>query len=203
MKITTFLYNLHLLLLCNILSSIMKPHDVVSCSPTTPLRVNLAPDYINKSCDTTLYPKLCNKTLSKYAERVDSSPKLLAMTALAATFNATQATSKVLRNLRRSRAVKPGESAALMECVEVVGDAVYELHRAMNELNHSRRGPEFYRQMDDVQTWVSAALTDDDTCMDDFTTVGRIRILVRGFVVTVARLTSIALTFINDYAAAV
>lgn len=202
MKITTFLYNLNLILLCNILSLSMKPHDVVSCSPTKPLWVNPTPDYINKSCETTLYPELCNKTLSKYAERINSSPKQLAMTALAATFNATQTTSKILRNLRRSRAVKPGESAALMECVEVVGDAVYELQRGMNKLNQSsRRGPEFYRQMDDVQTWVSAALTDDDTCMDDFTTVGRIRILVRGYVVTIARLTSIALTFINDYAA--
>ncbi|VVA93676.1 unnamed protein product [Arabis nemorensis] len=53
----------------------------------------------------------------------------------------------------------------------------------------------------DVQTWVSTALTDDDTCMDGF---GRARTvvkdLVRQHVVKVARLTSNALALINMYA---
>ncbi|KAH6822155.1 hypothetical protein C2S53_002030 [Perilla frutescens var. hirtella] len=178
----------------------MTTHNA-SCSPIRPLWINPTSVYINKSCETTLYPKLCSKTLSKYAEKINSSPKILAMTALAATFNATQLTSKILRNLTRSRALKPGESVALLECVEEVSDAAYELQKSMKELKEARKGPEFYRQMDDVQTWVSAALTDDDTCMDDFTTVGRVRILARGFVLTIARLTSISLTFINNYAA--
>lgn len=97
--------------------------------------------------------------------------------------------------------MKPGEIAVLIECVEEVSDAAYELQKSMKELNQARKGPEFYRQIDDVQTWVSAALTYDDTCMDDFTAVGRVKIFVRGFVLTIARLTSISLTFIDKYAA--
>jgi len=60
--------------------------------------------------------------------------------------------------------------------------------------------------MSDVQTWVSAALTDESTCMDGFeesemsidgtNTKSR----VRGLVVQVAQLTSNALALINQLA---
>lgn len=104
--------------------------------------------------------------------------------------------------MSRNRALKRGEKAALIECVEEVGDAVYELRKSLKELNHTRKGrPSFGLRINDVQTWVSAALTDDDTCMDDFTTQGKVKILVRRMVLTVAHLSSIALSFINNYAA--
>ncbi|XP_047953543.1 pectinesterase inhibitor 10-like [Salvia hispanica] len=158
--------------------------------PTTSCSAHPASIYVTNSCKTTLYPRLCNKALTKHAGKIKGSPKLLAMTALIATYNATQTTSKVLRELRRAS-----------ECVEMVGDAVYELHQSIKRLDQSRKGSrQFFGQMDDVQTWVSAALTDDDTCMDDFKAVGRRQVLARGFVYTVARLTSISLTFINNYA---
>ncbi|XP_057811361.1 pectinesterase inhibitor 10-like [Salvia miltiorrhiza] len=177
-KAARFLLHQSLILLC-ILHSI--------CA--NPAYVN----YVSKSCKTTQYPKLCIKTLSKHAGEIKSSPKRLAVTALVSTFNATQTTSKVLREL-------PGGGPVVSECVEVVSDAVYELRRSLKRLNQSRKGTQFSLQINDVQTWVSAALTDDDTCLDDFTAKGRSRILARGFVLTVARLTSIALTFINKYA---
>ncbi|KAI3468892.1 hypothetical protein Pfo_025555 [Paulownia fortunei] len=174
----------------------------VSCLAMRPTTTkNLTSEYIKKSCETTLYPKLCNKSLAKYATKIKTSPKLLASTALLVTFNTTQSTSKILRILSRNRALKPSETAALLECVEEVSDSVYELQKSMKELNHSRKGQEFELQMNDVQTWVSAALTDDVTCMDDFTTRGKMKILVRGLVLRIARLTSIALAFINNYAA--
>ncbi|KAL0324428.1 UNVERIFIED_CONTAM: Pectinesterase inhibitor 10 [Sesamum calycinum] len=143
------------------------------------------------------------RSLANYATKIKTSPKLLATTALLVTFNATRSTSKRLRELSVNRALKlkPGEIQALLECVEEVNDSVYELRKSIKELNDSRKGPEFELRMSDVQTWVSAALTDDDTCMDDFTTRGRVRVLVRRLVVRIARLTSIALAFINNYAA--
>lgn len=162
----------------------------VSCSSNRERSPNFI--HVSKSCNTTLYPKLCIKTLAKFAEKIKSSPKALAMTALVSTFNATRTTSKVLR--------KMGQSPAVIECVEVVSDALYELQRSVERLGQSRKGPEFFLQIDDVQTWVSAALTDDDTCIDDFTARRRTEVLARGFVLTIARLASISLTFINKYA---
>ncbi|XP_075504348.1 pectinesterase inhibitor 10-like [Primulina tabacum] len=95
---------------------------------------------------------------------------------------------------------KPGEVASLLECVEVVGDSVYELHRSLRRLNHTETGYNFVLQMNDVQTWVSAALTDDDTCIDDFNVNGKMKIVVRGLILRIARLASVALAFINSYA---
>lgn len=170
-----------------------------SCLPikTSPLA------YIKRSCDKTLYPNLCFGTLSKYATKIGTSPKLLASTALQVTFNNTRSVRATLQKLSRTRGLRPGETAELIECVDVVSDSVYQLQRSINRLDYSTKGPEFVNQMSDVQTWASAALTDDDTCMDDFTTTGKMRSLVRGLIVRVASFTSISLAFINDYAAAV
>lgn len=106
--------------------------------------------------------------------------------------------------MSRNRDLSRGEKAALIECVEEVGDAVYEIRKSLKELNHTRKGQtNFDLKINDIQTWVSAALTDDDTCMDDFTTQGKVKMFVRRLVLTVAHMSSIALTFINNYAALV
>lgn len=95
---------------------------------------------------------------------------------------------------------KPGEVALLLECVEEVDDSVYELYRSLSRLNHIERGYNLVVQMNDVQTWVSAALTDDDTCINDFNVNGKMKIVIRGLILRIARLASVALAFINSYA---
>jgi pectinesterase inhibitor-like protein len=57
--------------------------------------------------------------------------------------------------------------------------------------------------IDDVQTWVSAALTDESTCSDGFAgnaMNGNLKTAVRGRIVNIAQLTSNALALINNYA---
>lgn len=72
--------------------------------------------------------------------------------------------------------------------------------RELNSINY-KDSSKFEMVMSDVETWVSAALTDDDTCLDGF---GRaktvVKDLVRQHVVKVVRLTSNALALINMYA---
>jgi pectinesterase inhibitor-like protein len=58
--------------------------------------------------------------------------------------------------------------------------------------------------MSDLQTWVSAALTDENTCTEGFQEInatGNIKTIVRGKIVQVAQLTSNALALINKLAA--
>lgn len=55
-----------------------------------------------------------------------------------------------------------------------------------------------------METWVSAALTDETTCMDGFAGKGmdgKIKESVRAQVVAVARVTSNALALVNNFAA--
>lgn len=92
----------------------------------------------------------------------------------------------------------------MKDCVEVLGDSVDELRRSIGEMGHLRTSS-FQLTMSDVQTWVSAALTDENTCTDGFqetasATGADFKTAVRGRVVEVAQLTSNALALINQLA---
>nr|GEU91433.1 retrovirus-related Pol polyprotein from transposon TNT 1-94 [Tanacetum cinerariifolium] len=54
--------------------------------------------------------------------------------------------------------------------------------------------------MSDVQTWVSSAMTDEDTCSEGFANDKKMEGVVRGKLVNVVHLTSNALALINNYA---
>ena len=97
--------------------------------------------------------------------------------------------------------LKPREVAAMRDCVEELSDSVDELRKSIGEM--SQLGvSNFGVTMSDVQTWVSAALTDDSTCTDGFEGInnGNLKSTVRSRIVHVAQLTSNALAFINQLA---
>ncbi|TYJ97078.1 21 kDa protein-like [Cucumis melo var. makuwa] len=65
------------------------------------------------------------------------------------------------------------------------------------------RGSNFDLAMSNVQTWVSAALTDETTCSEGFkgkTVKGGVKAAVRSRIVNIAQLTSNALSLINRIA---
>lgn len=99
--------------------------------------------------------------------------------------------------------MKPREAAAMRDCVEELSDSVDELRRSIDEMGRLRT-LNFELTMSDVQTWVSAALTDESTCTDGFqensATDGDVKAIVRGRIVQVAQLTSNALALINQLA---
>ena len=92
----------------------------------------------------------------------------------------------------------------MSDCVEQVGDSVDEIQRSLKEMEQPGGGGlNFASLMNDVETWVSAALTDDDTCMDAFAglaTDGKVHRIVRRRILHVAQMTSNALALINIYA---
>lgn len=161
-------------------------------------------EFIKASCNTTLYPQLCYKSLSEFAEKIHASPKLLANTSISVTLKEAESTFITMKNMSRYKGLTVGERAALRDCVEVTDDSVYELQRSMDQMDHMDDGStQFAFEISNVQTWVSAALTDYSTCMDGFYNVneGYVKAKVCKYAVNVSQLTSIALTFINRYAA--
>lgn len=98
--------------------------------------------------------------------------------------------------------MEPRVAAAMADCIEVIGDSVDELQQSLGELGHISRS-NISLTMSDVQTWVSAALTDEDTCMDGFAgnnMNGYAKTMARKRIIKVAHLTSNALALINNYA---
>ena len=88
----------------------------------------------------------------------------------------------------------------MKDCIELLSDTVYELKRSLDEM--SRPGSKDFRLvMSDIQTWVSSALTDEDTCSEGFVNDPKMKRVVRGKIVNVAHLASNALALINRLAA--
>lgn len=90
--------------------------------------------------------------------------------------------------------------AALADCIECFGDAVEELHSSLRELQRLENGT-FEYQMGNVETWVSAALTNEDTCLDGFGGYkGKVVGEVRAKVLNATYFTSNALALVNNLA---
>ena len=159
-------------------------------------------EFIKTSCGATTYPDLCFTTFSSYASEIQASPKILAGKSLFLTLNTTRSASEILTKLSERQGLKPREVAALKDCVEEISDSVDELKRSIGEMDETR-GKSFAFRMSDIETWVSAALTNEDTCMDDFSENamdGDVKATVRRVIGKVAHMTSFTLTFVNRYA---
>ncbi|XP_020599400.1 21 kDa protein-like [Phalaenopsis equestris] len=88
----------------------------------------------------------------------------------------------------------------MSDCMENLGDSIGQLKDSLSEMSNMRDGKDLGYKINSIQTWVSAALTDDDSCMDGFggkSMDGSVKTAVRGRVVNVAHLTSNALAILN------
>uniref|UniRef100_A0A7N0U1A7 Pectinesterase inhibitor domain-containing protein n=1 Tax=Kalanchoe fedtschenkoi TaxID=63787 RepID=A0A7N0U1A7_KALFE len=161
-------------------------------------------EYIKTSCNGTLYPYLCYKSLYAYAARIHASPRQLAHTALLVALREARSTSKLMTRLAHSHNLKPHEAAAIKDCVEEVSDSIDEMKNSVGELQQINSTSDFTMQISDVQTWVSAALTYEDTCMDGFeeTSVQKsdVKFIARKHILKIAHLTSNALALVNRFA---
>ncbi|KAF8106140.1 hypothetical protein N665_0147s0092 [Sinapis alba] len=163
-------------------------------------------DFIRSSCNATLYPDVCFTSLSGYASAVQDNPARLAKLAIGVSLSRAKHTMSYLSKLS-SHASSASASPAVHDCVSNVGDAVEQMHgslQQLREMNHRRPGaPAFRFQMSNVQTWMSAALTDEETCTDGITEEmeeGETKTAICERVADVKRFTSNALALVNTYA---
>lgn len=171
----------------------------VAGSTATPSKVTRrqagAGDFIRLSCGATRYPSLCVQSLQVFAPSIKRSPRQLATTALAVSVSRARAAAGYVGRLAHGR-----DAAAAKDCVENMGDSIDRLSQSMRELGRAGSG-RFDWHMSNVQTWVSAALTDETTCLDGFAGVrDPVRAGVRTRLVNAARVTSNALALVNRYA---
>ncbi|KAJ8552783.1 hypothetical protein K7X08_020176 [Anisodus acutangulus] len=155
-------------------------------------------EFIKTSCGTTLYPKLCIETLSPYSNSIQTSPMELANSALTVSLKGAKSTTTKISKMSKEQNLGPEEAHALMDCVENMEDSVDDLQKSLLEMKNLN-GPDFEEKMGNVMTWVSAALTDEDTCMDGFEgNNGEVKATIRTYIVNVAQLTSNALALTKN-----
>ncbi|KAL5572310.1 hypothetical protein UlMin_021907 [Ulmus minor] len=158
-----------------------------------------ASDLVRSSCVHANYPTICLQTLSSYSGPA-KTPRDLALAAVNVSLARATRVSKYLNgigNANTNAGASKRQRSALSDCVEQIGDTVNDLSKSLSELQHLR-GETFRWQMSNAETWVSAALTNEDTCLDGFQDVGgKLKEDVKRKVTNVARVTSNALYMIN------
>ncbi|GFY83274.1 pectin methylesterase inhibitor 1 [Actinidia rufa] len=162
--------------------------------------------FIEASCKATTYPSVCIESLSAYASAIQQSPRQLTQTALTVSLTRAMSVKTFVAKLVKVKGLKAREYQAIKDCFDEMSDSVERIQKSVRELKHigKAKGKDFLWHMSNVETWVSAALTDENTCLDGFSGKdmdGRIKNSIRARVTNVAQVTSNALALINQFAA--
>ena len=162
-------------------------------------------NYVRNACSVTKYRNLCIRSLSPFSAAAKDSPSVWARAGVAVTLSDAKAVARYLIKLNRTRGGGGGGRyyrAALSDCTELFENAIDELHKSLGVLRSLTRRA-FGTQMGNLNTWLSAALTDTDTCMDGFESQKRRRgvRLIRGRVSRTSYIASNALALVNKLAA--
>ncbi|XP_038876812.1 21 kDa protein-like [Benincasa hispida] len=153
--------------------------------------------FIKTTCQSTPYPSLCLSSLSADAATIHGSYRLMTIAALTVALTRTRSASSVIQSLAKSNVLTPREGYVVSDCIEEFGDSIEELKMAIVELKDNDK---MRFEIEDIRTWVSAALTDDDTCMDGFvgdTMNDSVKESMKKLVVDIVQLTSIALSLVS------
>ncbi|XP_022140842.1 21 kDa protein-like [Momordica charantia] len=164
-----------------------------------------ASNFIKSKCSAATYPDLCVQSLSNFASTIQQNPRQLVQTALFVSLSRAQSARSHVWKLTKFEGLRPREHAALKDCLEEVSDTVDRLSKSVEELKrvHGAHEKDFLWHISNVETWVSAAMTDENTCSDGFSGKamnGRIKSSVRARIVDVSRVISNALALISKYA---
>ncbi|KAK1387039.1 PMEI domain-containing protein [Heracleum sosnowskyi] len=193
---TALFFHLHVVV------AIATPHNIAP-SPSNVAATNLF--FIRNSCRTTLYPELCFKSLYRYAEYIQEDPALLARAAVGVSLNRAKRMANYVSNLSRKaddEVTEPRVASALRDCFSVFSDAVEQIRDSLQQMFLlDGKGESLRFQLSNVQTYMSAALTNEDTCTDGFEEISegpmKKNVCVRSE--KVMQLTSNALALVNNY----
>ncbi|KAG7014706.1 putative pectinesterase/pectinesterase inhibitor 61 [Cucurbita argyrosperma subsp. argyrosperma] len=144
----------------------LRTASSVRSDPNLPRKPTQA---ISKACSRTRFPTLCVNSLLDFPGSLNANEQDL----VHISFNIT------LQHLNKALYFSSGISSLQMDlrvrsaydaCLELLDDSVDALTRSLQSVapSSSNGGPQRLGSSDDVITWLSAALTNQDTCTDGF-----------------------------------
>lgn len=137
--------------------------NVASALAPTPAPARPGNGLVDKVCKTTRYPDLCTTTLSAHPTAASANVHGLANLALEAASTHAKNISAIL-----ARKVTATEDPYLLQCYS---DCSENFLDANEQLEDSRAALESDRY-NDVNTWVSAAMSDAESCQGGFNDQG-------------------------------
>lgn len=158
--------------------------------------------FVKNECNSTTYPKVCYKSLSPYASKIQTNRLTLAKVATYLSLKSARSASNTLAKLSRSKKLTHAETLVIADCRENIGDTLELLEQSADGLVHlngtSSNDERF--QWDSIKTWMSAALTDESTCTDELEEMevrSSIQKKIRTCVGSLAWMNSNALALVN------
>ncbi|KAK3226692.1 hypothetical protein Dsin_006554 [Dipteronia sinensis] len=131
---------------------------------------------IKTVCGVTQYPDSCftsisslnNNNLSLISQK-NPDPETIFKLSLRVTINELTNVSSLFKTLNERHS-----EAALRDCTSQFEDAVNRLNDSMSEMEVVGPGDKMLteRKVNDIQTWISAAITDQETCLDGLEEMG-------------------------------
>ncbi|KAL7593554.1 pectinesterase inhibitor 9 [Lactuca sativa] len=164
--------------------------------------------YVELQCRSAIYPQLCAQTLLPYVAKTGLlSPQLLAQISLASCLSKARYT-KIYLNMVAKKLNETKNSAnylAIDDCVHQINDGVNQITQSYKELEQmGKDGDEkFMWHESNVLSWISAALTDATTCIEEMLGDGiisrREQAMIRARFLNVKQLASNSLAMFNRF----
>ncbi|KAK4751758.1 hypothetical protein SAY87_020556 [Trapa incisa] len=183
-------------------------HAGALSQPTTtaiPPASSNSTSFIQLSCKSTRYPSLCVECLSSYAGVIRENDQALARVSLSVTLSRARQAVAFVGGLSHGQGISHREFRAIRDCVANLGGSVDRLVQSIDEMDKmakSAPGDDFDWHVSNVQTWISGALTSENTCLDGFAgraMDGNIKTSVSAKVLDLTRVTSNALALMDRF----
>lgn len=191
-------------LLCLLLST------SVQAGHPTARRRSRARAFIESQCEATLYSNLCIRYLSYYVNNFTTtlSHRKLAQIALKVSLGKAESTRAYVTEVAKELEVKKAKYyQAIKDCLDQINDGVVQLSNCIKEtemIKENGGSSDFPWHASNVQTWMSAALTDASMCIDGFSgraIGGKTKALIKAKVLNLEQTTSVSLALFNRFAA--
>ncbi|KAK4847928.1 hypothetical protein QYF36_007265 [Acer negundo] len=125
--------------------------------------------YVQDACSVTQYRDLCVHSLASFSNTAKRSPRKWARAGVSVTIGEAKTVNQYLIRLKNHyfTRLRGRNRVALLDCMETFQDTIDKLHKSLQILR-KLRSANFKSQMGDLTTFMSAALTNEDTCLDGF-----------------------------------
>ncbi|EEF32721.1 21 kDa protein precursor, putative [Ricinus communis] len=179
----------------------MEKSSSSATAATTKSSSSAYKEYLKTACSSTTYPKLCYSSLSPYCYTIKTDDLTLCSTALNVSLQVAYNTSSLVTVLSKQKGLSKTEAQVIEDCIDEMGDSIDELSQSLDAFGSLKLNSTDLRfQISNIQTWVSAALTNEDTCsdeIDDTRVSSSAKKKIKKSISNVARITCNALALIN------
>ncbi|KAK7312077.1 hypothetical protein VNO77_35642 [Canavalia gladiata] len=158
--------------------------------------------FIKDKCSSTTYPKVCYKSLSPYASKIKRNSVTLTRMSVNVALKSAKNAYSTLTKVSKGK-LTHGETLVIADCRENMDDTVDLLKQSVDSLVHLNGTVTDYDkfQWDTIKTWMSAAITYESTCTDEFDEIEvrpSLQKIIKTRVSNVAWMNSVALFFVNN-----